>query len=177
MAPRPTLGVRRERRGRCNDDGFQRNLLVGAREFTRCLWRGLLENHQREPWTQTVAGGLGWRVSIDQLLVVEFNERQIVRLEISDPIDRFRSHHRVAIDALNVSRRQQGEVFVSDLRVQAHVHRHGRSFLHRAATCAKGIGLVYASPDALPQPRVERVLPDAQRHAALAMSSSCELMT
>ena len=78
-----------------------------------CLRELLLgEHHQRDPrpQPQLVAGRRGRCVPPREVLVVEVDRRQVVRLEVGDPVARLSPDHDPAVDADQVARPVERDV-------------------------------------------------------------------
>ena len=94
-----------------------------ARHVLAFVELGLGEDDEREPRTQLQAArvGRGRRVTPWQILVIEFNRREEVRLEIRDPRPGVRAQDRPRVDADDISRPIERDVLVDLLRQRAAV--------------------------------------------------------
>jgi len=120
VAPCPGL-PRRGQRGRGRDrDRRQRQPPVVARELSRPSRVVLLDHEQREPRPQPVVRRARGRVPPDEVLVVELDEGEVVRLEVRHPVARLRPYDDLRVDPDHVAGAEQREVLVH----REGVHRH-----------------------------------------------------
>ena len=70
------------------------------------------EHDEGEPWAQpqVAAVGRGRRVPPEEVLVVEVDRRQVVRLEVRDPVARLRPQDRPLVDSHQVAGPVEGDV-------------------------------------------------------------------
>src|SRR5262245_39371174 len=104
MSPAPVLVVGRKGVRLEHLDAGQRLATVGTLEFLGACNVGVFEHEKSEPGPKPVTTGSGGRIAPGEILVVEFNESEVVRLEIGNPGDRFGADHHLRVDSNNVAR-------------------------------------------------------------------------
>jgi hypothetical protein len=166
VRPRPQLFFRGEHRQISDvDEGERLACRVAVGELT------LLEHHQRNPRPVPVRCPIRARrgVAPRKVFVVELDVREVIRLEIGDPVFRLGFDDGSALDADDVARTEQADRarnrHVRDrgadaLDVQHHLDVHVRS----QRWVRGGLVLRDAIAQPLPEPRKKRVGREWMRH-------------
>ena len=142
------------------------------------LWSlefALFEHDEREPRNEPlpVRRCSRRRVAPEEVLVVELDERQVVRLEVHDRAARLAAHDRACLDADHITRPVQryvalerlGELTTAADSVAAQQHRH-----RNLAAEASRRRILRVDAEPLPCPGEERVGRERGAHAAKFLS-------
>ena len=179
VSPRPEV-----RGGRQHARVGERDVRKRPAGDVRALGELLLRQHdERDPRPQPEVRAVDGRrcVPPGEILVVEVDGDEVVRLEVRDPVARLGADDRARIDADEIARAVERDVLRQRLRElraardriadELQLDMRGRARLHAVVAVCGGDRV----PDAAPEPRQERIRRQAAHAATSNAGSTCNV--